>query len=143
METQNTTAVAGATTANVSRGKLWAARIMSWLVILFMLFDAIMKFIQPEMVVDSTLSLGYEQHHIVVIGILALIPTILYAIPRTSILGAILLTGYWGGAIATHLRLDNPLFTHLLFPVYLAVLAWGGIWLVNEQLRELFPLKKA
>ena len=115
---------------------------MSWLVVLFMLFDSIFKFIQPESVVKGTLSLGYAEHHIAIIGTLGLISVILYAIPRTSILGAILLTGYWGGAIATHLRLDNPLFTHMLFPVYLAILAWAGLWLVNESLRELFPLKK-
>ena len=127
---------------SISKSRLWTARIMSWLVILFMLFDAIMKFIQPAAVVEGTTLLGYEQHHIVPIGILALIPTILYAVPRTSILGAVLLTGFWGGVVATHVRIDNPLFSHILFPVYLAILAWGGLWLVNENLRNLFPLKK-
>ncbi|MEQ8808269.1 MAG: DoxX family protein, partial [Imperialibacter sp.] len=76
-----------------------------------------------------------------ILGILGLLSTLLYALPKTSILGAVLLTGYWGGVIATHLRLDNPLFSHLLFPVYLAILAWGGLWLVNEQLRALFPFR--
>src|SRR5699024_6016697 len=143
METQNTATQATNTEANsISKGRLWTARVMSWLVVLFMLFDSIFKFIQPESVVKGTLSLGYAEHQIAIIGTLGLISVILYAIPRTSILGAILLTGYWGGAIATHLRLDNPLFTHMLFPVYLAILAWGGLWLVNESLRELFPLKK-
>lgn len=142
MATQNIT-TGSVTETTISKGRLWTARVMSWLVILFMLLDGIMKLIQPEMVVESSLSLGYEQHHIAVIGILALISTILYAIPRTSILGAILLTGYWGGAIATNFRMDHPLFTHVLFPVYFAILAWGGLWLVNEQLRALFPLKTA
>jgi hypothetical protein len=114
----------------ISKGRLWTARIMSGIVILFMLMDSIMKFVQPLSVVEGTVSLGFAEHHI------------LYVYPRTSILGAVLLTGYWGGAIATHVRLDNPLFTHILFPVYLAILAWGGIWLVNEQLRNLFPFKK-
>lgn len=139
METQNT---AKNHTATISKGRLWTARVMSVIVILFMLFDAVMKFIQPETVVQTTLALGYEEHHIIILGILALICTILYSIPRTSILGAVLLTGYYGGVVATHLRIDNPLFSHILFPVYLAILAWGGIWLVNEKLRSLFPLKK-
>jgi hypothetical protein len=148
MESQNQSAVTGTAkvysgkeTTSVSKKRLWTARIMSGLVILFMLFDSIMKFIQPTAVVEGTLILGYAEHHIPIIGALALVSIILYAIPRTSILGAILLTGYWGGAIATHLRLDNPLFSHILFPVYLAILAWGGIWLVNEKLRALIPLK--
>lgn len=126
---------------SISKGRLWIARIMRWIVILFMLFDSIMKFIQPPAVVEGTILLGYEQHHIPIIGTLGLISIILYAIPLTSILGGVLLKGYWGGAIATHVRLDNPLFSHILFPVYLAILAWGGIWLVNQNLRTLFPIK--
>ena len=131
-----------ALTTSISRGRFWAARVMSWLVILFMLVDSIMKLIKPPFVVEGTVILGYAEHHIVIMGTLGLISIILYAIPRTSILGAVLLTGYWGGAIATHIRLDNPLFTHILFPVYLGILAWGGLWLVNENLRNLFPLKR-
>ncbi|WP_037193872.1 DoxX family protein, partial [Rhodococcus rhodochrous] len=119
----------------------WTARIMSGLVILFMLFDSIFKFIQPAPVVEGTLQLGYAQHHLAVIGTLGLISTILYAIPRTAFLGAVLLTGYFGGAIATHIRMDAPLFSHVLFPVYLAVLAWGAIWLRNERARKLIPLQ--
>lgn len=109
---------------SISKSRLWTARIMSGLVILFMLFDSIFKFIQPAPVVEGTLQLGYAQHHLAVIGTLGLISTILYAIPRTAFLGAVLLTGYFGGAIATHIRMDAPLFSHVLFPVYLAVLAW-------------------
>lgn len=129
-------------TNNISKGRLWTARIMGWIVILFMLMDSIFKFIQPEEVVQGTLELGYAEHHIAIIGALGLLSVLLYAFPRTSLLGVVLLTGYWGGAIATHLRLDNPLFTHILFPVYLAVLAWGALWLKNEQLRSLIPLLK-
>lgn len=129
-------------TNTTSKGRLWTARIMSGIVILFMLMDSIMKFIQPPSVVEGTVSLGFAEHHILVIGILGLISILLYAYPRTSILGAVLLTGYWGGAIATHVRLDNPLFTHILFPIYLAILAWGGIWLREEKLRDLIPFKK-
>lgn len=120
----------------ISKTRLWISWIMSGLVILMMLFDSIFKFIKPPEVVEGTLSLGYAEHHIAIIGILALISTLLYAITYTSVIGAILLTGYYGGAIATHLRMDNPLFSHTLFPVYFAVLAWGGIWLRNKHLRR-------
>ncbi|WP_338462001.1 DoxX family protein [Brevibacillus borstelensis] len=126
---------------SISKSRLWTARIMSGLVILFMLFDSIFKFIQPAPVVEGTLQLGYAQHHLAVIGTLGLISTILYAIPRTAFLGAVLLTGYFGGAIATHIRMDAPLFSHVLFPVYLAVLAWGAICLRNERARKLIPLQ--
>jgi len=126
----------------ISKTRLWISWIMSGLVILMMLFDSIFKFIKPPEVVEGTLSLGYAEHHIAIIGILALIATIFYAIPSTSIIGAVLLTAYFGGAIATHLRLDNPLFSHTLFPVYFAVLAWGGLWLRDGRLRSLMPLQR-
>jgi hypothetical protein len=129
-------------THQISKGKLWSSRIMSGIVILFMLFDSIFKLIKPVPVVEGTLELGYAEHHIIVMGILGLLSIVLYAIPRTSVLGVVLLTGYFGGVIATHLRLDNPLFSHILFPVYLAVLAWGGLWLRNATLRTLFPLRQ-
>lgn len=129
-------------TNSISKSRLWTARIMSWLVILFMLFDSFGKFLQSEAVVEGTLALGYAEHHIVVIGMLAFIPAVLYAIPRTSVLGAVLLTAYFGGALASNLRVDSPLFSHILAPVYIAVVAWGGIWLRNPQLRELMPLQK-
>ncbi len=130
------------TTHQISKSRLWTSRIMSGIVILFMLSDSIFKFIQPAPVIEGTLELGYAEHHIIVMGILGLLSIVLYAIPRTSVLGVVLLTGYFGGVIATHLRIDNPLFSHILFPVYLAVLAWGGLWLRNEKLRALFPFKK-
>lgn len=126
----------------ISKSRLWTARIMSGLVILFMLMDSIGKFIQPEEVVQGTLELGFSEHHIALIGILGLLSILLYAFPRTSVLGAVLLTGYFGGAVATHIRLDNPLFSHILVPVFLAVLAWGGIWLKDERIRNLIPIIK-
>lgn len=115
---------------------------MGGIVILFMLMDSIFKFIQPAEVVEGTLELGFAEHHILVIGILGLISILLYTFPRTSLLGAILLTGYWGGAIATHIRLDNPLFSHILMPVVLGILAWGALWLKDERVRNLIPLQK-
>lgn len=128
-------------TNTISAKKLWASRIMGGIVILFMLFDSVFKFIQPEEVIKGTIELGYSQHHIAILGALGLLSIILYTIPKTSFLGVVLLTGYWGGAIATQVRLDNPLFTHILFPVYLAVLAWGGIWLRDERIRKLIPFQ--
>ncbi|KQX68168.1 MULTISPECIES: DoxX family protein [unclassified Paenibacillus] len=129
-------------TRTISKGRLWTARVMSGIAILFMLLDSIMKLFKPAFVVDSTVSLGYQEHHIFLIGILGLLSTILYALPRTTILGAIMLTGYFGGVIATQVRLDAPLFSTILFPCYLAVLVWGGLWLRNEQVRKLFSLQK-
>jgi hypothetical protein len=126
----------------ITKSRLWTARIMSGIVILFMLFDSVVKLIKPAPIVEGTLDLGYAEHHIIVLGILGLLSTILYAIPRTTVLGAVLLTGYFGGAIATHIRMDNPLFTHILFPVYIALLTWGGIWLRDEKVRKLIPLQK-
>ncbi len=141
MTNANSINVSGnATAPAISGGRLWTSRIMSGLVILFMLADSIFKFIQPAEVVDGTIALGYGAHHIAVIGTLGLISILLYTWPRTAVLGAILLTGYFGGAIATHLRLDNPLFSHILFPVYLGILAWGGLWLRDERVRKMFGM---
>jgi hypothetical protein len=120
-----------------SKARLWTARIMGGLVIAFMLMDSIIKFIPNETVTAGTVELGYQAHHIPILGALGFMSILLFALPRTQILGAILLTGYFGGVMATHLRLDNPLFSHILFPVYLAVLAWGSLWLKNERLRKL------
>jgi hypothetical protein len=130
-------------THKISKTQLWTGRIMSWFVILFMLFDAVIKFVKPPVVIETTVNvLGYAEHHIVLHGFLGLIPTILYIIPRTSILGAVLLTAHLGGAIASNLRVDSPVFSHILFPVYIGILMWGGIWLRDEQLRNIFPFKK-
>ena len=126
----------------VSKTKRWTSYVMSGLVILFMLMDSIMKFVKPPEVIEGTLALGFAEQHLPVIGALGLIATLLYAFPRTSILGAILLTAYFGGAVATHLRLNNPLFTHTLFTVYFGIFIWGGLWLRNTKLRELLPLRQ-
>lgn len=123
-----------------SKSTLWISRIMSGIVILFMLSDGIFKLIQPQPVFDTMLELGYGEHHISIVGILALLSVIFYAIPRTAVFGAILLTAFLGGAIATNFRMDYSLFGHVLFPVYITILAWGGLWLRNQKLRELIPL---
>jgi hypothetical protein len=127
--------------ATISKTRLWTSRIMGGIVILFMLMDSVFKFIPNEEVIKGSTDLGFQVHHLPIMGTLGLISIILYIYRRTEILGAILLTGYWGGAIATHVRLDNPLFSHILFPVYLGLLAWGALWLKNEQLRKLIPVR--
>ena len=129
-------------TAPVSRKKLWAGRIVSALPVLFLLVDGGMKLVKPPVVVQGTVQLGYPETVIVPLGILLLTCTVLYAIPRTSILGAILLTGYLGGAVATQVRVGNPIFTHILFPVYLGVLLWLGLYLRDERVRSVIPFTK-
>ena len=120
-----------------STAKVWTGRIMGGIVILFMVMDSMFKFIVNEDVVKATTDLGYQVHHLPIMGTLGLLATLLYIIPRTEIIGALLLTGYWGGAIATHVRMDNPLFTHILFPVYLGIMAWSALWMKNERLRNI------
>ena len=127
--------------APVSKGRLWAGRIMSALPVLFLLMDGVMKLVKPEFVVKATVQLGYPESVIFGLGIVVLVCVILYVVPRTAVLGAILLTGYLGGAVATHLRVGDPLFSHSLFPVYFAVLLWGGLYLREERLRALIPLR--
>lgn len=128
-------------TQHISKSRLWTGRIMSGIVILFMLMDSIMKFVKPKEVIDGTTMLGYQEHHIMTLGILGLVSVILYIIPQTAVLGAVFLTGYFGGAIATHVRMDNPLFSHVLFPIYLSILMWGGLWLRSKHLQQLIPYR--
>lgn len=125
-----------------SKTKLWAGRIISALPALFLLFDSVGKFVKPAQVVEGTIQLGYPESVILPLGIVLLVCTVLYVIPRTSVLGAILLTGYLGGAVATHVRVGSPLFTHLLFPIYVGVLIWGGLYLRDEGLRALIPVRR-
>jgi hypothetical protein len=127
--------------AAVSKKKLWAGRIISFLPVLFLLIDGVMKLMKPAVVVQATVGLGYSERVILPLGVLLLSCTMLYTIPRTAILGAILLRGYLGGAVATNVRVGNPLFTHILFPVYLGVLVWLGLYLRDDRLRALLPLR--
>lgn len=126
-----------------SRGLLWTGRIMSGLVVLFLLFDGAIK-LPPIAVVPETLDqLGYGTSIALArgLGVMTLICAALYAWPRTAVLGAILLTGLYGGAMATHLRVGSPLFSHLLFGFYLGLLTWGGLYLRDPRLRALIPFK--
>jgi len=136
---QSNTHNPAASAANSRR--LWAGRIISTLPALFLLIDGIMKLLKPAVVVDATIKLGYSENVIVAIGVVLLACTIIYLIPRTAVLGAILLTGYLGGAIATHVRVGNPLFT-FIFPGILGAMLWGGLYLRNERLRSIIPFAR-
>ncbi|MEP7007022.1 MAG: DoxX family protein [Sphingomonas bacterium] len=118
---------------------------MSGVVIAFMLLDGGMKLVPLDVVIKSTAELGYPASPELArgLGIVALLCTALYAFPRTSVLGAILLTAYMGGTVATHLRVSNPLFSHMLFGVYLAVLTWGGLYLRDARIRAILPWRPA
>jgi hypothetical protein len=128
--------------ASGSKTQLWIGRILTVLVVLFLLFDGVTHVLQIPPVMDAFKQLGYPASIALEIGIVELVCLILYIIPSTSVLGAILLTGYLGGAVATNLRIDAPLFSNVLFPVYIGLLIWGGLYLRNERLRALFPLQK-
>lgn len=123
----------------ISKGRLWAGRILAGLPALLLLADAIMKLVKPAPVVEATVKLGYPESVILGIGVVLLICTILYLLPKTAVLGAILLTGYLGGAVATHVRVAEGWFS-ILFPVIFGVLLWGGLWLRDERLQKLIPL---
>jgi len=134
----DTTAVAGARPARSgSRKALWTGRVLSGLVVLFLIFDAVIKLLKPPFVVEATVKLGYPETVIVGLGVVLLASVIAYLVPRTAPLGAILLTGYLGGAIATHLRVGDPLFSHTLFPIYVGALIWGGLFLRDARVRSL------
>ena len=127
----------------MSKSRRLAGLVMSGLVIAFMLFDAGMKLVPLDVVIKATAELGYPPSADLArtLGVVALVSTALYAFPRTAVLGAILLTAYMGGTVATHLRVGNPLFSHMLFGVYLAVLAWGGLYLRDSRVAALLPLR--
>jgi hypothetical protein len=120
---------------------LWGGRIISALPVLFLSFDGVIKLMNVAPVVEAQSQLGIPQSLTLSIGILELACVLIYAIPRTSILGAILLTGYLGGATAIQLRVANPLLTHVLFPSYVGALLWGGLYLRDKRLRQLVPLR--
>lgn len=126
-------------TTNTSSRSLWAGRILSGLAGLFFLTDGGMKLFKPPVVVETTVHLGYPESAIAGIGMVLLACTLLYLIPRTAFLGAVLLSGYLGGAVATNVRVSGPWF-NILFPVLLGVFVWGGLWLRNADVRRLLPM---
>lgn len=123
--------------------KPWAGYIHSALPAIFLLLDAIGKLFKPQAVITGTVELGYQENVIVPLGVLLLVCTIIYLIPQTAVLGAILLTGYLGGTVATHVRIGNPIFTHTLFGVYLGIMLWLGLYFRDARLRELVPFRSS
>lgn len=131
-----------APTPTPSRATLWTGRVLSTLAALFLIMDGVMKIVRPAPVLEATLELGFPAETILPTGIILLACVVVHLVPRTSLLGAILLTGYLGGAVATHLRLIHPLATHTFFPIYVGILVWGGLFLRDERLRALFPFRR-
>lgn len=129
------------TVKKISKAAKWTGWIISILVTLFMLLDAVMKIIKEAHSVEGSAQLGWPADHLQDIGTALLVSTILYIIPRTSILGAILLTGYLGGAVAVMLRAMSPGHPYL-FPVVFGVLVWAGIWFRDARLRTLIPFRQ-
>lgn len=125
----------------VSEKQFWAGQAISGIAVLFLLFDSVIKLVLIDPVVASFTQLGYPVSLARGIGLLELLCLAAYLIPRTSVLGAILLTGYLGGAVATHVRIGSPLFTHVLFPTYVGALIWAGLLLREARLRLLIPLR--
>jgi hypothetical protein len=123
---------------------VWIGRVLSALAAAFLALDAVMKLIQPQFVIDSTRGIGWpaDPATLWVLGGLLLASTALYIWPRTAVLGAVLLTGYLGGAVASHARIGSPLFSHDLFGVYLGIFVWGGLWLRDARIRALIPLSR-
>jgi hypothetical protein len=131
-------------TAPVSKPARWTGRVLSGLVIVFLLFDGAIKLVPWPIVTETMDKMGYGSSEAMArsLGIITIVCTLLYSVPPTSILGAILLTGYLGGAMASHVRIDSPLFTHTLFGFYLGVMVWGGLWLRDPGLRNFIPFRR-
>src|SRR6201984_3639 len=128
----------------VSVAALWLGRILSGLAILFLLFDGAIKLVPLDVVTETMDRIGYGSSETLArsLGAITVICTLLYAVPPTSFVGAILLTGYLGGVIASHVRIGSPLFTHVLFGVYLGITLWGGLWLRDRTLRAMLPFAR-
>ena len=132
---------AASESASVSKAGLWAGRTISGLVVFFMIFDGLTKVLKTRQVVEATVRIGFPESTIVGIGIAVLVWTALYVIPRTSVLGAILLTAHLGGAVAANVRAGSPVF-NTSFPIVFGVLVWLGLFLREYRLRALIPLRR-
>jgi hypothetical protein len=128
--------------ASLSKASIWAGRIISGFITAFMIFDGVIHILRPAPVVEGFAKLNFPLRFAVPLAIIELLALLLYVIPRTSILGAILLTGYYGGAVAIQMPTGNSLFGEILFPVYFGILLWGGIYLRDERLRTLIPFRR-
>ena len=138
------TATAASRDADISKPARWTGRVLSSLVILFLLFDGAIKLVPWPIVTETMDKMGYGPSESLArsLGLITIVCTALYSIPPTSILGAILLTGYLGGAMASHVRIGSPLFSHTLFGFYLGLMVWGGLWLRDKNLRSLIPFRR-
>ena len=123
--------------------RVWIGRVMRGLIVAFLVFDGGIKVLGLPIVEETMTQLGYPPGLGLGLGVMTLAIALLLALPRTALLGAVLLTGLLGGAMATHLRAGSPLFSHLLFGLYLGLIAWGGLWLTDARLRALLPLRRA
>jgi hypothetical protein len=121
---------------------VWTGRIMSGVVVAFLLMDAGLKLANLPIVASTGLSLGWQPDTALPLGVIVLGCAVLYAWPRTAVLGAVLLTGLLGGAVATHMRVGSPLFSHTLFGVYLGLIAWGGLYLRDPRVRAILPARR-
>jgi hypothetical protein len=122
-----------------SRRALWTGRVLSGLAVAFLVFDSAGKLLEAQPFIDGTKQLGYSPDIVFSLGVTLLSCVVAYVVPPTSVLGAVLLTGYLGGAVATHVRVGSPLFTHILFPTYVAALLWSGLMLRDARLRAFLP----
>jgi hypothetical protein len=123
--------------------RLWLARVLGGIAVLFLTMDSVVKLLRLPPAIQSTVQLGYPPGVVFGLGVVTLVFLILYLVPRTAILGALLWTAYLGGAVASHVRLGDPLLTHVLAPVYVATLLWLPLWLRDARLRALLPLRRA
>ena len=142
MNAKTIPATSTSTASTGSRARVWTGRTLSALATLFLLFDSTGKLLRLAPVIKGTGELGYPLSAIVPIGVVLLACTILYLIPRTAIVGAVLLTGFLGGAVASQVRVGNPLFSHVLFPTYMAALIWGGLYLRDARVRALLAPRR-
>lgn len=136
-----TMAMTGISVGSSSSTMRRAGYALSGVASVFLTMDAVVKLLQLPMALEGTAQLGYPTSVVFPLGVVAAVCLVAYLVPATSIFGAVLWTGYLGGAIATHVRVGNPLFTHVLAPVYVAALLWGGLWLREPRLRELLPFR--
>ena len=136
------TMIAG--TAPIAKSASWTGRVLSGLVIVFLLFDGAIKLVPWPVVTETMDKMGYGSSETLArsLGLITIVCTVLYSVPPTSILGAILLTGYLGGAMASHVRIGSPLFSHTLFGLYLGLMVWGGLWLRDRNLQTLIPFRR-
>ena len=128
--------------APTGKGMYWTGVVMSVIPSLMLLMASVMSLSKSAQALQGMAQFGYPENVVTAIGAACLASTVLYIIPRTAVLGAILLTGYLGGAIASHLRIGSPLFSHILFGLYLGLMVWGGLWLRDKSLRASIPFRR-